>query len=564
MYDKKEIKNRLINFTASFVSVLLLGMVIVKFADINVTTDERQLKMLLSGEITSSNFIALISSPMALLIRCLYKLFPRLEIYYVVIYGAILFAFALIVYAICDRLKQCSLKIRIIGFVFAYTLSLFCLLEFLLQIRYTYAAIILAVSAFAYILVKENLSIFDTVLVAVVCAFSAGFRFVGFLMVLPFVLLAVLYRLVKSKGDKKPQKSLIALMCIVIVVAFCSNAVNVYMYSQGDEKDLLTVDKLRSGLQDYQILPSYRECAEAYDEIGVTPVQVSLIRHALWGIADITDVTTLQRLTQIRDDYYENESISDKINRMKETFLEVFGQVSTVYNFSCVFLSVTALIILIRQRDKLKLCLLLCTLLGCMGEVLYLCCKGRMPFRVFFPTEIIAILVSSVIIAGYLLARPNRKKVKSLFLATFAVIFVIGIFGTVNRAERRIVSYEPYSLATESFEKESAMLYLHLGSMAYSKANFLRDEVKTASYVNAGGNLSEMNAWKNLVCGEYDSVAKAIASRDDLRLVTKRENKDVGTIVEYLNQEGYEVSCEFEEVEFGGECFKIWKINNGK
>ena len=59
-------------------------------------------------------------------------------------------------------------------------------------------------------------------------------------------------------------------------------------------------------------------------------------------------------------------------------------------------------------------------------------------------------------------------------------------------------------------------------------------------------------------------MAKAIASRDDLRLVTKRENKDVGTIVEYLNQEGYEVSCEFEEVEFGGECFKIWKINNGK
>ncbi len=249
---------------------------------------------------------------------------------------------------------------------------------------------------------------------------------------------------------------------------------------------------------------------------------------------------------------------------MKETFLEVFGQVSTVYNFSCVLLSVTALIILIRQSDKLKLCLLLCTLLGCMSEVLYLCYKGRMPFRVFFPTEIIAIFVSSVIIAGYLLERSKRKKIKSLFLTVFAVIFVIGIFGTVNRAERRIASYEPYSLATESFEKESGMLYLHLSSMAYSKANFLRDEVKTAFYVNAGGNLSEMNAWKNLVCGEYDSVAKAIASRDDLRFVTKRENKDVGAIVEYLNQEGYEVSCEFEEAEFGGECFKIWKINNGK
>lgn len=561
---EKERKNRLINFAVSFASVFLLGLIIAKFADINVTTDERQLKMLLSGEIPSSNFIALISSPMAFLIRCLYKLFPRLEIYYILIYGAILLAFALIVYAICDRLKRQSLKVRAIGFAFSFVLSLFCLLEFLLQIRYTYAAIILAVSVFVVILVKEDISIFDTVLVAVVCAFSAGFRFVAFVMVLPFILLAVLYRLLKSKGDKKPKKKLMALMCAVIVVAFCSNAVNVYLYSRSDEKDLLTVDKLRSGLQDYQILPSYEKCAKAYDEIGISSVQVKLIRHALWGIADITDEETLQKLTEIRDDYYNNEGISDKISRMKETFSEVFGQVPLIYSVSVVILSVIALIILIKQREKLKLCLLACTLLGCMGEVLYLCYKGRMPFRVFFPTEIIAILVSSLIIADYLLQNQKQRVFTSVFAVGFAVIFAIGIFGTVNRAERRIAVYEPYSLATESFGKESGTLYLHLGSMAYSEANFLRDEVKTASYVNAGGNLSEMSAWENLVCGEYDSVTKALASRDDIRFVTKEHGKDIGTIVEYLNQEGYEVSCEFEEVEFSGECFKIWKINNGK
>lgn len=557
---EKERKNRLINFAVSFASVFLLGLIIAKFADINVTTDERQLKMLLSGEIPSSNFIALISSPMAFLIRCLYKLFPRLEIYYILIYGAILLAFALIVYAICDRLKRQSLKVRAIGFAFSFVLSLFCLLEFLLQIRYTYAAIILAVSVFVVILVKENISIFDTVLVAVVCAFSAGFRFVAFVMVLPFILLAVLYRLLKSKSGKKPKKRLIALMCAVIVVAFCSNAANVYLYSQSNEKDLLTVDKLRSGLQDYQVLPSYEKCAKAYDEIGISSVQVKLIRHALWGIADITDEETLQKLTEIRDDYYNNEGISDKISRMKETFSEVFSQVPLIYSVSVVIMSVIALIILIKQREKLKLCLLACTLLGCMSEVLYLCYKGRMPFRVFFPTEIIAILVSSLIIADYLLQNQKHR----VFTSAFAVIFVIGIFGTVNRAERRIAVYEPYCAATESFGNESGTLYLHLGSMAYSEANFLRDEVKTASYVNAGGNLSEMSAWKNLVCGEYDSVSKALANRDDLRFVTKKQGKDIGTIVEYLNQEGYEVSCEFEEVEFGGECFKIWKINNGK
>ncbi len=565
---KNERKSRLINFAASFLSVFVLGLIIAKFAKINVTTDERQMKMLLSGEIPSSDFIVFISSPLAFLIKCLYRLFPRLEIYYIAIYGAILFAFAIIVYLVCDRLKKFSAKTRIIGFVFAFMLSLFCLLEFLLQIRYTYSAIILALSAFVYIILKERISVHDIALVALICAFSAGFRFVAFVMILPFILLAALYRILKSKNDNKPLGNLIVLMCAVIAVAVCSNAANVYLYSQSSEKDLLTVDKLRSGLQDYQVLPSYEKCAKAYDETGISEIQVKLIRHALWGIADITDEGTLKKLTKIRDEYYENESVSDKITRMKEIFSEVFTQVPLIYSITAVILSAVALIILINQREKLKLCLLVCTLLGCVGEVLYLCYKGRMPFRVFFPIELIAILISSLIIADYLLEKQKRRVVTSVFLAGFAVIFAIGIFGTVYRAEKRLDSYESYTSATESFGNKSGMLYIHLGSMAYSEANFLRDEVKTASYVNAGGYLSEMNAWKNLVCGEYDSVEKALANRDDIRFVTKKSGKDVYTIVEYLNQKGYEVSCEFDETEFDGECFKIWKITmdnrNGK
>ncbi len=557
-------KENLINLSVSFFSVLVLGLLAAKFADINVTTDERQLKMLLSDEIPSSGFIALISSQTAFLLKFLYRLFPRLEIYYIVIFGAILFAFSLIVYAVCDRLKGYSLKTRVVGFLFSFFLSFFCLFEFLLQIRYTYAAIVLSISAFVYILVKESISVFDIILLALLCAFSAGFRFVAFVMIMPFILLAVLYRILKSRADKKSFKRLIILACAVIVVGVLSNAANVYMYCRSDEKDLLKVDELRSGLQDYKILPSYEKCAADYDNIGITPVQVKLIRHALWGVADITDVNTLEKLTEIRDDYYKNESMADKIADMKVIFAETLGQVPVVYSLSCVFLSTTALIILIKKKEKLKLCLLVCTLLGCVGEVLYLCYKGRMPFRVFFPTEIIAILLSSLIIAEYLLEFSKRRAIKWAFAAVFTLIFALGIFAANERGEKRISSYEPYALATENFGNERGTLYLHLSSMAYSEASFLRGEKKTASYVNVGGNLSETSAWKSLVCGEYDSVAKALANRDDIRFVTKENAKDVYTIVEYLNQEGYEVSCEFEKAEFGGETFEIWKINNGK
>ena len=129
----KRLNKKYKNIGISILTALAIGVFIALFAKINVTTDERQMKMQLSDEIKASPFIINIASPLSLLIRGLYRLFPNFEIYYIVIYGAILFAIAVVIYVVLDRVKEMSGKTKAASYLFAVGLSLFCLLEFLFQ-----------------------------------------------------------------------------------------------------------------------------------------------------------------------------------------------------------------------------------------------------------------------------------------------------------------------------------------------------------------------------------------------------------------------------------------------
>lgn len=558
----KRLNKKYKNIGISILTALAIGVFIALFANINVTTDERQMKMQLSDEIKASPFIINIASPLSLLIRGLYRLFPNLEIYYIVIYGAILFAIAVVIYVVLDRVKEMSGKTKVASYLFAVGLSLFCLLEFLLQIRFTYSGIILAMSAMVYILAKEKISLKSEILVLAICLFSAWFRWLAFAEILPFILLAIVYKLVLNKSNKKLFKRYVVLGVAVLVLAGGSKITNEWTYSHSNYKDILTVDYYRSELQDYQVLPTYDKAKDAYDEIGVSENQVKLIRHAMWGIADVTDVDTLKELLEFRNNYYSSQSLSEKLDSMLETFKETFPQVKTVYHVSAVVLVVLAFGIILKSKDKLKLALLSFTCLGVFAEVLYLCYKGRMPFRVFFPLELILIFVSSLIIMErFLQAEFKPKKICALM---FAVMFVLGIVQTSLRAEKRLNSYSAYTKLTEEMmQKDDGNIYLYISSMAYSEASFVKeksDSDNSSLYMNAGGNLSETPYWYNIVCGEYSSVAQALANRKDIKFVSEKNNKDVLNICEYLNSEGYSVSYECEEISVEGKEFKIWEI----
>ena len=375
-------------------------------------------------------------------------------------------------------------------------------------------------------------------------------------------MLAIVYKLVLNKPNKKLFKRYVVLGVAVLVLAGGSKITNEWTYSHSNYKDILTVDYYRSELQDYQVLPTYDKAKEAYDEIGVSENQVKLIRHAMWGIAGVTDVDTLKELLEFRNNYYSSQSLSEKLDSMLETFKETFPQVKTVYHVSTVILVVLAFGIILKSKDKLKLALLSFTCLGVFAEVLYLCYKGRMPFRVFFPLELILIFVSSLIVAERFL--QTEFKPKKICALMFAVMFVFGIVQTSFRAEKRLSSYSAYTKLTEEMmQKDDGNIYLYISSMAYSEASFVKeksDSDNSSLYMNAGGNLSETPYWYNIVCGEYSSVAQALANRKDIKFVSEKNNKDVLNICEYLNSEGYSVSYECEEISVEGKEFKIWEI----
>ncbi len=556
-------RTKLQNLAVSVLATLLFGVILAKFCVINASTDERQLMMLLSNEVEASAFVVHFQSQFGYLIRFLYRLFPQLEIYFILVYGATLVTQFLLVYSVLDRVGNCKPKTRIAAFLFSFTLSCFAFTKFLLAAKYTHAAILLPIGAFLYVLIKKKITPAGIMLVSLLCAFGAGFRWIGTAMIFPFVLLAVAYKLISNRSDKKQKRMCVTAGVCVAVVVLGSYALNsaLYLGSGSDTKDLLKVDKLRASLQDYKVLPSYEKYKEAYDEIGMSAERVKLIRHGLWGIADVTDIETLEKLVKIRDDYYSYLSLTDKLNDAWDTFKEAVCSVKIIYHFAFALLLITAFAVSIKSRDKLKLLLLIFTSLGVLLEVLYLCIRGRMPFRVFFPLELIPILVSGLIIGDNFINNAKLSNAKRLFAAAFVLIFSFGASQTIYLSQMGFASFQSRADLTEKIEQTDGKLYLHLGSMAASRVNFIHHNKNYSSYINAGGNISEMPYWKNLVWNGYSGAAEALAKRDDIRFVSEADNKDVQNITDYLNQEGYDVSCEFEEIEVDGETYRIWKIN---
>ncbi len=552
------------NLAVSAVSVLLFGIIIAKFCVINAATDERQIMMLLSDELESDIFMVHLQSQFALFIKALYRLFPSLEIYSLLVWGSTLFTQFILIYAVLDRAGKHPIKTRISAFVFSFLLSCFAFTKFLLTAKYTHAAILLMVGVFLYVLIKENLTVFSLVLIFFMSAFASGFRWLGAAMLLPFVLIVAVYKFILNKNDKKTAKmyALAALTAVVVILG--SNALNSVLYANSEYKDLLKVDKLRSSIQDYRGLPSYEKFSEAYDEIGLSPERVKLIRHAQWGIADVTDVETLEKLNEIRDEYYSYLTFPDKLKEGFDTFREALSETMPVYGICAVVFSVLALILSVRKRDKLGVLFIVSVLLTVFLEVFYLCYKGRMPFRVFFPLELLPILVSSLFIVKDMALNIDLGVLKSLFSVVFAAVFVFGTAQTIYKSEKNYAFWQSKADLTEQIENTSGTLYLHISSMAASRVSFIHENKNYFTYINAGGNISEMPYWKKLVKGEYSSVSEALSKREDIRFVSASDNREVQNIVDYLNQEGYSVSADFEEITVDGEKYRIWKINNGK
>lgn len=352
--------------------------------------------------------------------------------------------------------------------------------------------------------------------------------------VIPFAGLLVIYLILKYK--KGAVKRLIpwGIAGVLLMSAWIGDACA--YNSDPDWKHFVEYNELRTSLIDYGI-PHYDDCREAYDAIGLSAVDVSMLSNWYYADEEVFSIDTLKKVIEIRDNNKEKKKLSEKIEELATGFVKTAGEYRIIYILLFLFL-----VLCIRTNKKIFGYQLLSMLIGA-GEVLGLLLINRIPERSVY----IAVL-SAMIVMVYFVNEEKysfNKTVESICLCLVGIFALYGLeYTTISKRFENVVYDKTYSDQFFSYvNSHSGNLYVY--SVQYEEY-FLRycysplenpNLCRRTNAVIEGGWLVPSPIYTNLIepYGDKYNLFRAMAENDNVYWIADGNIESYG-FVEYMKQ----------------------------
>ncbi|MCR5719087.1 MAG: hypothetical protein K6F84_00840 [Lachnospiraceae bacterium] len=411
---KNDKKTRLlINIIALGFVLFLVGFVSLCFDHYYSLNDDVLIKDILSGVYSGkpSSHTVYMSAWLGAVIAFLYRVTDKVPWYGV----TMLFLQYAPVYVILRGLLYSlgSMTKKIMGILGGFILLLGVVLPELVFCQYTVTSAMLAAGGIFIILTSsyDNTTrdfLLTNIGSVVMMLFSFSVRHRMMLLMLPFYLMAVLFRFF---GEKKVWTyENILQKCTVIAALFGGMTlilfINAVSYNSSSWQDYMRFNEARTGLYDYSYIPDYDDAYSLYADLELTPNDVVLLKSYNYCLSDKITKDTLKAV-----DSYSKEkakaAVSTKDKLIKTIKDYVYREIhfnDYPYNALVILLYCSAYILfLISGRWRIVLRLMMLSIVRSILWV-YIIYKGRYPDRITHSLYI----VEFVLVMGFVILYSVR------------------------------------------------------------------------------------------------------------------------------------------------------------
>lgn len=390
-------------FLAWLFSVLITGLyflfVYQKLPFIYDINDDVAMRNVASGVITGvpDAHLLHIKYILGLVISGLYRLFPGLDWYGLVLIGGILFSCSMILYR--GLVSERGLIFKLV-YTIAYLLLLTCMgLQHITAFQWTTTAAIAGTAGIYLFYTSETNNrfqrIFEEVLSVFLLLFSLTVRDDVFLMMVPVSIFVFWWKYGSLEKNGRWPVTIrhieipAILLGAVLVVLF----VEAFAYHSSEWKEFRTYNINREAIMDYYGLQKYEEEPEFFDSLGITPEEAeNLQRYSLYLVDNLYSEKVASLAHHSREVYLRQHPMGERISTGIEKIYEHMGKNSYhLSNLLCLcMITLTLGFCAGKNRKQLGLALLLLCVWAAYW--LYLGYRNRIIERVGFALYLLAFL----------------------------------------------------------------------------------------------------------------------------------------------------------------------------
>lgn len=507
--------------------------------------------------------------PLGWAVSVLYRLLPAVPWYGCFLCFCQFFALWTIVSAAGTRAQNPERRPAVFLLLTAAGLTLL-LYEFVF-IQYTVTAGLLAAAALTRLLAGPDGDTGDFgkyhAVTAALCALSFYLRTEMFLLLGPFLALAVCWRLAEYRGENRQAgrgalRRYAGLAGTVVILTGAGLAADYAAYGSAEWKDFRLFFDARTAVYDFYGIPDYEQNREFYESVNVSPARYTLLQNYNFDLDTGIDTEMMERIAGYGAAHQEQGPARRLYESMyaygyrfvhgEELFFDV------LLCLAWFFLIRAAL----RERNRALLGKLAMLFFVRTGLWLFLLYRGRMPERITHPLYLL-----EGILLLWLFQEPLqwKKFEKSAILFLYAALFVCvaaaqgqTVWRQYQDREARNVQWQAWK--TYCAEHPSSFYFVDVySSVAYSEKLFADTAPAYRNFDLLGGWCVKSPAavQKRGAAGLADAESALRAGQAFFVTDVRSEERSPEFLRDWYRERGVEITLQ-EEDRCG--CFAVYRV----
>lgn len=355
------------------------------------TNDDYRMSLIVSGAYTGepSSTLVFMKYPIAWILSELYKITPLIPWYGIASTLCILIPSIMICYFILsDAYRAGNTKF---GLMLYFLFYLFIVQKHLVLPQFTLTAAFMAIGWLVLLhhMPKDGISPMYLLCTSIFAVISFSIRMKVFMMIFPVAIVVISANLISNEFPNR--KYIIKYIVSMVLTAILCFSVQITDNNNTDSQ-YKAFNTARSLVYDFGAIPSYNENKNFYDKAGIDE---TVFYDISARYLDLDGEITTEKMRSVANISKTQRQSTVFVKRIFRAFLSApshFIESGVLYQTAfCAMLLVYTAFILCRKKKYVYVTLILCTAVGMLLEMIYLCYISRVMDRL---TEVMILAIS--------------------------------------------------------------------------------------------------------------------------------------------------------------------------
>lgn len=557
---KKYLKQHWFEYVFALLLIIIISIIVnFKFGYVYSTNDDTMLKNIINGNFTGTpdSHMIFIAFPLATVWKLLYSVFSDVSWYDFFMVGLHYLCYFLIVVRLGQQVEAKNNKAII---MLSATLLLGLVdLKYLIMPQFTIISAQLASISLLWMFTGKTQTRFecwlDYSVIVSTLLLSAMYRREPFLLSLPILCLAILYRIWKNSSCKKKiVKNIVVCIGVLFILYLLISIVDNLAYSSPTWSEFSRSQEARVQIYDYSGVPQYDDNQKEYESLCISHADWLAIDYYNCEFADDFDAEKMEGVSRMSLRIWNNASSLLSIIKRSIFSFSVNLFENSIQPIGLILVVVYCIVFLLcyYANDKKTLIIILSILLFNIIVSVFLIGRGRFPERVLYGMLFNQLVCLMAIGSDYAeqIYEGLRKKKEWLSVTLIVCVLAVG-FSSIYTWQ--MVKSEQTALLENAEDWEYINNYFQFNpdnrycidtkSFVFSTEKLFSEDVESENMIRLGGWILNSPLQEQRMQNQgVENLVQQVAE-DEHFYIVQEESKGTEWINIIWNEKGYDVEA---------------------